>query len=732
MTADRQSQRYKFLLDSVVGLVLIGVPHIQGTGDDTLQRLATLLRPGLAKVSKKSLPKNEISRLEILSEKFREVHLPLPEGLISGYETLETILASGVLSVRRSVAILVDKKFARIEWPRDLEQLLPVDVHLDAVLQPGQVSQFRSDLKKYIAKVTRTASGIMDRTCKERETQPIQTPAITSPPASVPCPAQFFHGLGKKPMQSNRPNLSPTKSSDISTSLAYHSTSASDQNISPPTVPSMLGTSDQSDSSFEILSDAANFQSPNHQLNLPCYLIKPHTKNKRFWPRDDTIKAIEDALLPSSDERHQSTSSTLHTFVLHGMGGVGKTEIATEFVFKHQEKFDTIFFMHADDRSRLSSEFVRIASALRLDDDKDTESVKDVVNEWLANPVKTIKKQHRRSSSFFAAPELNGGETDLVKWLIVFDNADDPELLLEFWPHDGHGSILVTSRDPMARDDLYFGETGLELRELPIDEGAAFLRSITGNDQAPGENEASRKIASRLEGLPLAIEQIGAIIRRQRLSLQAFLNIYKGDAELEALQDQRIARKRGYEHSIASVWALEDLPAGSLAILNIISFLDPDSIQIRLLMDNLAVSNEGVYPKSPPAFIVDLNRLVQGSIISQSADGAELRIHRLVQDVTRARLRKAGILEASFDSVVNILWTGFPKITRGGVGRAQKVDRWAKCAQLFPHVSRLREFYSSYSGDKKIFKSRSKFADLLNEAGWYVESADIKLKWYRS
>lgn len=178
---------------------------------------------------------------------------------------------------------------------------------------------------------------------------------------------------------------------------------------------------------------------------------------------------------------------------------------------------------------------------------------------------------------------------------------------------------------------------------------------MTGNDQAPGENEASRMIASRLEGLPLAIEQIGAIIRRQRLSLQAFLNIYKDDRELEALQDQRIARKRGYEHSVPSVWALEGLPAGSLAVLNIISFLDPDSIQTRLLMDSLTVSNEAVYPNSLPAFIVDLNRLVQGSIISQSADGAELRIHRLVQDVARARLRKARTLEASFDSVVNIL-----------------------------------------------------------------------------
>lgn len=724
MTADRQPQRYKSLLESVVGLILIGVPHIKGTGDETLQRLATLLRPSLAKVSRKSLPKNDISRLEILSEKFREVHLPLPEGLISGYETLETILASGVLSVRRSVAILVDKKFARIDWPRDLEQLLPVDVHLDAVLQPSQVSQFRSDLKEYIARVIKAASGVMDSARTEHEIQSIQTPAFTSPFAPVPRAVQSSHRHAKEPMQSNRPNLSPSKSSDISTSLAYRTISGSDRNISPPTVPSMLGTSDQSDSSFEILSDAANFRSPTHHLNLPCYLIKPHTKNKRFWPRDEPMKAIEDVLLPLSGEHHPNTSSTLHSFVLHGMGGVGKTEIATEFVFKHQEKFDAIFFMHAEDRSRLSSEFVRMASALGLEDDNDAETAKDTVRDWLANPIKTMNNQRSRSNSFFIAPETNRGDTDLVNWLIVFDNADDPEVLLEFWPHDGYGSILVTSRDPMARDDLYFGETGLELRELPIDEGAAFLRSMTVNDQTHGENEASRMIASRLEGLPLAIEQIGAIIRRQRLGLQAFLDIYKGDAELEALQDQRIARKRGYEHSIASVWALGDLPAGSLAILNVISFLDPTSIQVHLLMDNLAVSNDGVYPKSLPAFMVDLNQLVQGSIISQSADGAELRIHRLVQDVARARMRKVGILEASFDSVVNILWTAFPKITRGGVGRAQKVDRWAKCAQLFPHVSRLGEFYSKDLGDKKSFKSRLKLADLLNEAGWYVNAAD--------
>jgi hypothetical protein len=149
--------RYRILLDSVTGLVLLGVPHIRGTGEATTQRVATLLRPTLKSVSKKSLRREDLSRLDLLSDRFREVRLSLPEGLISAYETINTPLASATWTIWKSFAVLVDKRFATIEWPDNQEQLLALDIELDAVLQPNRPSKFLSQLAEYMTKVAKAA-----------------------------------------------------------------------------------------------------------------------------------------------------------------------------------------------------------------------------------------------------------------------------------------------------------------------------------------------------------------------------------------------------------------------------------------------------------------------------------------------------------------------------------------------------------------------------------------------
>ena len=184
-----------------------------------------------------------------------------------------------------------------------------------------------------------------------------------------------------------------------SISLTHRRVPGSDQIPSLGTIPSMLSSSGKSDSSFEIVPGIANFDSASYKVNLPCYMTKGHTKNKRFWPGNDVMDRIERALLPLPEDSGGGLP-VLRTFVLHGIGGVGKTEIATEFVHRHQDKFDAIFFLHADVRSRLSNEYIRIADHLGLEHDGDADSAQEIVKDWLANPVKIVHTPRQRSSSF--------------------------------------------------------------------------------------------------------------------------------------------------------------------------------------------------------------------------------------------------------------------------------------------------------------------------------------------
>ncbi|RMZ91103.1 hypothetical protein DV736_g1663, partial [Chaetothyriales sp. CBS 134916] len=725
VTAGDQAKRYRGLLDSVLGLIFIGVPHVKDVNEDTVTRVTNLLRPALRSVSKKSLRKEELHKLGLLSEKFREVRLPLPEGLISGYETEHTQLASVPWKVGKPFAILVDKRFAAIDWPSGLEKLLPLDVQLDAVLQPDRPCEFRKQLKGYIVKVATAGFGMISEERASHKPVPCSIPPrqASFPPAPISSPEH----------DSSPPQPSPPEAGLPFRSFSHEWATVSGSSMNSPQrvgfasekTPSLgtsnssgLSSSRESDSSFEIVTSAASFSHDRRRINLPCYMLKPHTKNKRFWPREDILSRIESALLPTpasvantngSQDDQEDEPNTLRTYVLHGIGGVGKTELAIEFVFRHKDKFDAVFILHGDTSSRLSSEYIQMADKLGLNYDGDAENAKGAVKNWLANPGKVID---------ISRNEGHHTESDSAKWLIVYDNVDRPEILREFWEEDAKGSILVTSRDPEANDLDYYGDLGEEVKPLTNDDGAAFLRSLTRSGESEGSTSASQELAFRLDGLPLAIEQISAFIRKHRLKLSEFLNAYKNDKDFEALQDKRIAPKRGYEYSIAGVWALQDLSKGSLALLNIMSFLDPDCMQRDLFRRTLPKKTKNSYPTSELQYIADLTGLLERSLVSQSLEGDDLRVHRLVQDVSRAGMRAMGILQSHFDEVVSIIWSDYPRITRGGVGRAHKIDRWERCEELFPHIVRLRDFFVTCD-DREGISCQTKFADLLNEAGWY-------------
>jgi hypothetical protein len=182
-----------------------------------------------------------------------------------------------------------------------------------------------------------------------------------------------------------------------------------------------------------------------------------------FYPRDIPLRRLDEALLPLPRTSDEDRTENLSTFVLCGLGGIGKTEIALEFAFSRQEHFDAIFFLHADQSNKLADEFGQISVKLVLEtaeESKDPIESRERVKSWLANPIKHFLE----SESFGGFQDSQGSQTSvqsgkgLANWLIVFDNADHPELLANYWPSDGYGSVLVTNRDPMSMTQFFFGD----------------------------------------------------------------------------------------------------------------------------------------------------------------------------------------------------------------------------------------------------------------------------------
>ena len=174
---------------------------------------------------------------------------------------------------------------------------------------------------------------------------------------------------------------------------------------------------------------------------------------------------------------------------------------------------------------------------------------------------------------------------DEASWLIIFDNVDDPDIMYDFWPLTGVGSIIITSRNPLSMDSVYALTVDISLAPFDLDEAAPFLQTLSQREFQSNSLETCRKIVELLGRLPLAITQMGGIIRRRHLSLEDFLIYYANDAK--KLHEMYVpGQNPTYNQTVSSVSMPDALSREATALLQILSFLDPDRISEETLFGN--------------------------------------------------------------------------------------------------------------------------------------------------
>ena len=128
---------------------------------------------------------------------------------------------------------------------------------------------------------------------------------------------------------------------------------------------------------------------------------------------------------------------------------------------------------------------------------------------------------------------------------MVFDNAVDPDALLQFLPAASTARIVITSTDRA------FTELG---QQVDVDafsraESVAYLRQRTEDQDANGAAE----LAAELGDLPVALAQAAATIRGQRLTYQRYLDRLRRVSVAELLGP---AAGQGYRHATAAALLL--------------------------------------------------------------------------------------------------------------------------------------------------------------------------------
>lgn len=230
-------------------------------------------------------------------------------------------------------------------------------------------------------------------------------------------------------------------------------------------------------------------------------------------------------------------------------------------------------------------------------------------------------------------------------YLMVLDNAVDPEAVASILPATGVVRVLITSTS-YAFERL---ADPVPVERFTSREALDYLRERVG----PGDVAAARILVRELDRLPLALAVAAAgIIGPPRIRFAAYIERLRAEPI-----DRLLARPSGepYPRGVAQaiLLALHAVSEESRVLMGELSVLSPDGVDLELLQD------------------ASLTELAGQSLVSFSRDGSMVVVHRLVQRVVResadsvAELvaRAARRLRAVEDVADADTWRRLPYIT---------------------------------------------------------------------
>jgi hypothetical protein len=367
-------------------------------------------------------------------------------------------------------------------------------------------------------------------------------------------------------------------------------------------------------------------------------------KGARYY--EYPIKALatmESVLCPGTTTDLPKVITASHRSVfITGLEGAGESELAYRFATKFEKQFDTIFFLMADSKDRLLEQCSDIARSLGLVEEfesADQERCSAIFQTWLGDPIR-------------GAPE-NMEKRELVRWLLIFDNVEDADVIDRFWPAGHIGSIVITSRNPLLNTYQRHITEVMKFDGLLIDEGASFLRVCVQEHHTSNlaTVDGARTISKWTQGLPLAIQQLGRFMHGNILPIFQFLKRYPTK---NALFDNVYAAPEN-EHNLVTAWALDDLEkhhADSFSLLAIVALLDPVKIDESFLQPLPTTLNVNGMTMTSREFLNIRKHLATTSMIDVNPESQEVSVHRVVQDIMIAVLLRQDRFAAVFEEVV--------------------------------------------------------------------------------
>jgi Tetratricopeptide repeat/TIR domain/NB-ARC domain len=368
-------------------------------------------------------------------------------------------------------------------------------------------------------------------------------------------------------------------------------------------------------------------------------------RNAAFTGRDQVLDSLREQLTASGRSAGRPAA-------LHGPGGVGKTQIAVEYAHRHMADYDVVWRVSAEQRDLINAALAELAGHLGLH-----------VGDSITDNAQAVRDALRRGRP---SP----------RWLLIFDNADDPDELAPFLP-GGPGQVLVTSRNP-----------GWSRVAEPVDidvftrtESLEYLQR-----RVPSlSSEDAGIVAEVLGDLPLAIEHASAWLAETAMP---------ADGYVARLNDQFNAAESlsdplGYPPSVAATlrlsfdWLRERSPAAA-RVLELCAYFAPDPISLSLLYSDEMTSALLAFDRRlrerdiMGKLLRDIERY---SLAKVDRGSNSIQVHRLIQAGIRAQMAPQRYREDAMHEVHQVLVGARPR-----QGNTDDPENWGRYDLIWPHL----------------------------------------------
>jgi tetratricopeptide (TPR) repeat protein len=321
-----------------------------------------------------------------------------------------------------------------------------------------------------------------------------------------------------------------------------------------------------------------------------------------------------------------------HVQVISGMGGIGKTEIAIEYIHRYIDRYEIIWWIRAEHHDRLRDALVKLGQRLELRQSS-TDSGRD---RTIAAVLEALQSDSRPS------------------WLLVYDNAVNPLDLQKYLPASRPaGHIIITSRQ--LNWPSYIAAEGIEVSPFTQEEATSFLRRrvprlgfgsvrehLTQEEDEHRASEAAQ-LAAELGHLPIAVDHAAAYLAETGQTVDEYLTRFAENAH------QLLSEQPGDSElpaPVSGTWAMSTalLTPDAEHLFNLCAFFSPEPVSAELFLQDTtdidAPAGLAEFLSSATRFRAAASQLHRLSLAK--VDGARdlIQMHRVVQAVTQGRLRQ--------------------------------------------------------------------------------------------